>query len=516
MQTEIENKLVFRRRKQLNSLYSQGELALLASTVCGAILIAIMHTTADQSRLLEWSCFMMFVAIGRYWLIKTYVRASVADTAMDRWRIAFVVTLFASGAAWGSASYFVAPSAQVIDQAVVLIFICGFVAAGVAAFSVDRFAFVGFSAPALGIPTAHIWLFSGAEGRLLAAVLLLFGCFLLANALRSNRAHKKDFDTQFENQQLALKLQIEKNKIAELAEELEVRVKLRTEELSVINRQLSLQIGEKNKAEHATRIQESRFLEVFDHAPIGMLVVEARSGKVVRANSAMCEFLGYEAAELSGICAEKLFCPSERLAATGGSIFACETVVEKRYLHRRGFVLWGRTSIGNLANDKLGTQHYVIQVEDLSELKLARDDLSERNIALETAFQAAPVGMAVIDRSGRIMSGNRCLQSILGLDGNIEGRSLTSILNATSVGRNSEVLASLFGGELDSVEFEHQFFGVAESSRHVIIRITTVKAHASEKQFAVVHMRDKLVPQNLSGSNEERLESQPVALRALA
>ncbi|MFT4582014.1 MAG: hypothetical protein ACI915_003407 [Gammaproteobacteria bacterium] len=182
MQTENEQKLVFRRRKQLNALYSQGELALLAGTVCGAILIATMHATVDQSRLTEWAGLMMFVAIGRYLLIKSYSCASVEDAAMDRWRFAFVLTLFASGLAWGSASYFVAPSPEVVDQALVLIFICGFVAAGVAAFSVDRFAFVGFATPALGIPMANIGLFGGPEGQLLAAVLLMFGCCLLAKA----------------------------------------------------------------------------------------------------------------------------------------------------------------------------------------------------------------------------------------------------------------------------------------------------------------------------------------------
>jgi PAS domain S-box-containing protein len=185
-------------------------------------------------------------------------------------------------------------------------------------------------------------------------------------------------------------------------------------------------------------------------------------------------------------------------------------------LHRRGFVLWGRSAIGKLADDKLGTEHYVIQVEDLSDLELARDDLSERNIALEPAFQSAPLGTAVIDRSGRVASGNRCLQSILGLGGNIEGRSLTSILNANSRGHNSEVLASIFGGELDSVEFEHRLFGGGKSSRQVIVRLTRVKAHASEKQFAVVHMRDKFTSSNMSGSNGELLESKPVTLRALA
>ena len=284
MESMIEQKLAFRRLKQLNSLYSQAELALLASVVCGAILVLFVHSEASTERLGVWAAAMLSVALGRYILIHRFRVNAKNSNEINFWRFSFIATLVASGSAWGSASFLVAPSPAVVDQAIVVIFICGFVAGGVAAFSVDRLAFVAFAVPALGAPAAFLAIFGDPGGRALSAVLVLFGCFLLANAFRSYKAHKRDFDTQFENQQLAMKLDAEKTKIAALADDLEVRVRLRTEELSFINEQLNEQIEEKNLAENATRIQEARFHEVFNQAPISMLVVHAQSGRTEPVN----------------------------------------------------------------------------------------------------------------------------------------------------------------------------------------------------------------------------------------
>ena len=383
-QVALDNKLAFHRQQQLDSRYSQGKLALLASIVCGSALAAIMLDVAPWAVLVLWAAIMISVAAVRYCVIR------------------------------------------------------------------------------------------------------------------------------------AFQAQREKKRIEQLTDDLEVRVKMRTEELTLLNRHLSEKIDEAQEAEKQIRIQESRFLKVFDQAPIGMLVVHADSGRVVRANAAICQFLGYDTAELSGILAEKLFCPSERNAERGQSIFQTDIVVECRYMHRRGFVLCGRTSTSMLDGDGVSETHFVIQVEDLNDLKRARDDLSERSDSLEVAFQSAPVGMAVLDCSGRIVNANRCMQSILKLTGDIEGRSLTSILDARDEESNSDVLARLFTGELDSVEFDHCLFGTGENSKSVVVRITRVKGHSVARPFAVVHIREKspASPTPITGGPAE--DSKLVAIRATA
>ena len=309
---------------------------------------------------------------------------------------------------------------------------------------------------------------------------------------------------------MAATLEVEKNKIAVFADDLEVQVDLRTDELRQLNQNLNVRLAKIRKAEEKAKIEEARFLEIFDRAPIGMLVVHADSGRVVRANSAVCEFLGYDTAELSGMLAEKLYCPSERTAISGESLFNRDSVTERRYIHRRGFVIWGRTSTGVLAAGDPDDAHLVIQIEDLSELKRARDDLSERDDSFAVAFDAAPLGMAVIDGSGRIVRGNTCMRSMLNLDGKIEGRSLTSILNAGEEEEEVRAFSHAYSpGEIDSIEFEHQLFGRGDTSRPVVVRITRVKGHSATRPFAVVHLRDKFTEFSvaITGRTTERRQT---------
>ena len=61
MRSEGFEKLTYRRRKQLDSLYSQALLALLARVVCGVVLAAIMFDSSRTRNLLSWGGIMITV-----------------------------------------------------------------------------------------------------------------------------------------------------------------------------------------------------------------------------------------------------------------------------------------------------------------------------------------------------------------------------------------------------------------------------------------------------------------------
>src|SRR5215831_16455130 len=64
-------------------------------------------------------------------------------------------------------------------------------------------------------------------------------------------------------------------------------------------------------AEERLRQSEERFRTVFDHAPIGILLLGADT-RILRANRAICALLGYEEAELVGRIAAELLHPEDR------------------------------------------------------------------------------------------------------------------------------------------------------------------------------------------------------------
>ncbi|MFP6682855.1 MAG: hypothetical protein VCB07_11720 [Gammaproteobacteria bacterium] len=108
------------------------------------------------------------------------------------------------------------------------------------------------------------------------------------------------------------------------------------------------------------------------------------------------------------------------------------------------------------------------------------------------------------------------MRATLNLDGNIEGRSLISILNIGDEENSSNALPRLFSRELGNIQYEHRFSGTGESSKPMIIRITRVDGHPGTGLFAVVHTCDKLAAFASTPEAELRPYSTLVPLRALA
>lgn len=129
----------------------------------------------------------------------------------------------------------------------------------------------------------------------------------------------------------------------------------------------------------ALRASEERFGKAFAYAPIAMAIITVR-GEILRVNAAMCAMFGYTEAEMLALRSWQITHPDD-LAATfsqlqrllEGEITTWE--IERRYVHRDGRVLWGRSTTW-LVRDDAGVGQYVVsQIEDVT----ARTHLQEQN-----------------------------------------------------------------------------------------------------------------------------------------
>ncbi len=145
-----------------------------------------------------------------------------------------------------------------------------------------------------------------------------------------------------------------------------------------------------NAAEYEAKRAEvealERFRALFEAAPIGLARIEA-PGRVVEANPALEEMLGYSAAELARLSFDQFTHPDDLPLCTRliGELLAGERDayrMEKRFFHKDGRLVWAHVSVRLVRDGGGAPSHGIAMVEDVSLRKVAEEALlreAERN-----------------------------------------------------------------------------------------------------------------------------------------
>src|SRR6266852_6244988 len=181
-------------------------------------------------------------------------------------------------------------------------------------------------------------------------------------------------------------------------------------EVNTLMAELRGAAARRKAAEESLRDSEATFRAMFDVSSVGKFEIEPGSGRFLRANAAMCKFVGYSEAELLGrsvydityqddLAGDRELC--RRLDA-GESAFD----VEKRYVRKDGKAVWARTTV-NVIRDAFGrpVRHMAV-IQDLDARKRAEEDLKASKDRLELALNAAQLGSWQYDPLNRKVSGD--------------------------------------------------------------------------------------------------------------
>ena len=139
-------------------------------------------------------------------------------------------------------------------------------------------------------------------------------------------------------------------------------------------------VTERRAAEGARRASEARFRAVFDHAAVGILLVDWE-GRVVDSNPALQRLLGYDADELRGMPTARMS-PPEEASVTREPVRELKAglrdrvFVEKRYRRRSGEELVCELMVTRVDD---GTASFMLgMMHDVTERKRMEDELTRR------------------------------------------------------------------------------------------------------------------------------------------
>ncbi len=166
------------------------------------------------------------------------------------------------------------------------------------------------------------------------------------------------------------------------------------------------------KAEHLFRY-------LFEQASLG-IAVEDLDGNILVANPTLCSMLGYAENELAGLSCSEFASPED--SEDDWALFQQlragvidHYTLEKRYKKKNGAPLWGRLNVSLLKQDGQESPLVFAFVEDITEHKLAEQELARTNDRFRLAMEASKsVGWEWDPKSGGL-SWFGDLQSMFGI-----------------------------------------------------------------------------------------------------
>jgi PAS domain S-box-containing protein len=191
--------------------------------------------------------------------------------------------------------------------------------------------------------------------------------------------------------------------------------------LRLRNTQKSLEkkIEEHKQTEEKLRQSEERFRAVFEHAGLGIALLDADSAFLM-ANPALERFTGYSGDELRCIGASEITHPEDW--RTDSHLFKAvrekkrsHYSVEKRYIRKDGQVIWGRLTVSGVHNTDGKLAYAVGMVEDINEHKQMEESLREKECLLADIINFLPDATFVIDNKGTVIAWNKAMESMSGV-----------------------------------------------------------------------------------------------------
>jgi PAS domain S-box-containing protein len=213
-------------------------------------------------------------------------------------------------------------------------------------------------------------------------------------------------------------------------------------------------ISQQKRAEAALHSSLERFSIAFERSASGIVIANIRNTRILRANHAFCEMLGYPEDELRGMSAMDLTHPDD-LAASQAQLEALQsgaakqTRLEKRYLHKDGHEVWALVIVAVVQDVQDQEPYYIAQVNDISDRKRAEAALKESDERLRILFDFAPDAYFLMDLESKFIDGNLAVQNLTGLSRDEligSNFAVTDLLSGDDARRAEQVLTGLSKG----------------------------------------------------------------------
>ncbi|BAU40643.1 PAS domain-containing protein [Leptolyngbya sp. O-77] len=176
---------------------------------------------------------------------------------------------------------------------------------------------------------------------------------------------------------------------------------------------VTMDVTHLKQTEAALRQSEQMFRQLFENAPIGILLLSPETGRILRANQRFCQMLGYTVEEITRFTPADITHPADwNLSAPLLEQAMRETShpkspqevphfrIEKRLIHKDGHTLWVELTACFVRNDLSRLGYGVAMVQEIGDRKQAdaqiRTSLQEKEVLLKEIHHRVKNNLQVI------------------------------------------------------------------------------------------------------------------------
>ncbi|WP_353571843.1 PAS domain S-box protein [Candidatus Albibeggiatoa sp. nov. BB20] len=160
---------------------------------------------------------------------------------------------------------------------------------------------------------------------------------------------------------------------------------------------IMVDISERKHAEAQLKVSEKRFRQLFEHAPIGIILVDSQ-GHFVQTNTMFQNICGYSAQEIKQLTYQNISCEKE-YEHTKQQLFELQTGVlqsisdEKRLVHKKGHSIWCNIAAVPVQDEQGNFQYVIASIEDITARRQAEEALRKSEERFELAMKGANDGL---------------------------------------------------------------------------------------------------------------------------
>jgi PAS domain S-box-containing protein len=254
-------------------------------------------------------------------------------------------------------------------------------------------------------------------------------------------------------------------------------------------------ITEQSSSSAREPVTPDKFTAVFEAVPAGVVVLGA-DGKILAVNRECCAILGRTEPDLLGRPLPEYAHPDDvaaeqRRLARMRDGRRNEATHEARYVRADGTISWVKVRIVPTVDPHTGARLHVAHISEIGEPRRQRQELAEAEERFRSAFDNAPIGMALVAPDGRWLKVNRAICEITGYSETaLLTRTFQSITHPDDLDADLEFVRQMLAGEIRTYQMDKRYY---HANGHVIwvsLSVSLVRDPSGKPLYFISQVKD--------------------------